>query len=262
MGIGAGERVAIVEPELGAPAHELLRRVAAPDASSCRSTSASSPTRCSYIVEHSGARLLIVDPELEDALTGVECEHQVRHRRRVRRRAATASASSPSRGTPDEDATATINYTSGTTARPKGVQLTHRNLWINATTFGWQMGVNDRDVYLHTLPQFHCNGWGMVYGVTGMGGRHIVLRKVDGPEILRRIEQHGVTLMCGAPAVLAAVLDAAATWDGPDPRARPRAHGRRRRARRPPAPSSASRPSSVGSSCRSTASPRRRRCSR
>ena len=42
------------------------------------------------------------------------------------------------------------------------------------------MGVNDRDVYLHTLPQFHCNGWGMVYAVTGMGGRHIVLRKVDG----------------------------------------------------------------------------------
>ncbi len=52
----------------------------------------------------------------------------------------------------DEDATATINYTSGTTARPKGVQLTHRNIWLNATTFGWHMGVTDRDVYLHTLP--------------------------------------------------------------------------------------------------------------
>jgi acyl-CoA synthetase (AMP-forming)/AMP-acid ligase II len=97
------------------------------------------------------------------------------------------------------------------------VQLTHRNLWINAATFGWHTGVNDRDVYLHTLPQFHCNGWGMVYAVAGMGGRHIVLRKVDGPEILRRIEAHDVTLMCGAPAVLAAVLDAAATWDGPIP---------------------------------------------
>ena len=69
----------------------------------------------------------------------------------------------------DEDATATINYTSGTTARPKGVQLTHRNIWLNATTFGWHMGVTDRDVYLHTLPQFHCNGWGMLYAVTGHG---------------------------------------------------------------------------------------------
>ena len=86
----------------------------------------------------------------------------------------------------DENATATINYTSGTTARPKGVQITHRNIWLNATTFGWHLGVSDRDVYLHTLPQFHCNGWGMLYAVTGMGARHIVLRKVDGAEILRR----------------------------------------------------------------------------
>ena len=117
----------------------------------------------------------------------------------------------------DEDATATINYTSGTTARPKGVQLTHRNIWLNATTFGWHMGVTDRDVYLHTLPQFHCNGWGMLYAVTGMGGQHVILRKVDGAEILRRVERHGVTLMCGAPAVVNMVLDAAADWDGEIP---------------------------------------------
>ena len=130
----------------------------------------------------------------------------------------------------DEDATATINYTSGTTARPKGVQLTHRNIWLNATTFGWHMGVTDRDVYLHTLPQFHCNGWGMLYAVTGMGGQHIVLRKVDGAEILRRAERHGVTLMCGAPAVVNMVLDAASHVGGRDPRPRPGAHRRRRRA--------------------------------
>ena len=73
--------------------------------------------------------------------------------------------------------------------------------------------MTDRDVYLHTLPQFHCNGWGMVYAVTGMGGTHVVLRKVDGAEILRRIERHGVTLLCGAPAVVAAVLDAAPEFD-------------------------------------------------
>ncbi len=125
--------------------------------------------------------------------------------------------SSPRRWEPDEDATASINYTSGTTARPKGVQLTHRNIWINAATFGWQVGVDDRDVYLHTLPQFHCNGWGMPYTVTGMGGRHVIIRKVDGAEILRRVERHGVTLLCGAPAVVAMILDAAASWDGPIP---------------------------------------------
>jgi fatty-acyl-CoA synthase len=118
---------------------------------------------------------------------------------------------------PDEGATATINYTSGTTARPKGVQLTHRNVWLNATVLGLHTGVSDRDVYLHTLPMFHCNGWGMPYVHTALGTKQVVLRQIDGAEILRRIDQHGVTLLCAAPAVINAVLDAATTWDGPIP---------------------------------------------
>src|SRR5438128_121859 len=120
------------------------------------------------------------------------------------------TAAEPAAWEPDEDATASINYTSGTTARPKGVQITHRNAWLNAATFGWHTGVSDRDVYLHTLPMFHCNGWGMPYALTAMGARHVVLRKVDGEDILRRVDAHGVTLLCGAPAVVAAILDAAA----------------------------------------------------
>ena len=160
-----------------------------------------------YIVEHSGADVLIVDPELEESMASVSARHkfvigaesdEILYRHGVE----------PRPWTPDEDATATINYTSGTTARPKGVQLTHRNLWLNAAAFGWHMGVSDRDVYLHTLPQFHANGWGMVFAVTAMGGRHVVLRKVDGAEILRRIDDHGVTLLCGAPAVANMILDA------------------------------------------------------
>jgi fatty-acyl-CoA synthase len=118
---------------------------------------------------------------------------------------------------PDENATATVNYTSGTTARPKGVQLTHRDLWLDATTFGWHAGVSDRDVYLHTLPMFHVNGWGMPFAMAGMGVPQVVLRKVDGREILRRVERHGVTIMCGAPAVANAILEAASQWDGPVP---------------------------------------------
>ena len=170
----------------------------------------------SYIVKHSGARILLIDPELTDAMAPVECEMKW-----VIGAESDATLmdfdTEPRPWEPDENATATINYTSGTTARPKGVQLTHRNLWTNAAIFGWHMGVNDRDVYLHTLPQFHCNGWGMLYAVTGMGGRHIIQRKIDGAEILRRVEREGVTLMCAAPAVLNSVLDAAAEWDGPIP---------------------------------------------
>jgi acyl-CoA synthetase (AMP-forming)/AMP-acid ligase II len=169
-----------------------------------------------YIVEHSGARVLLVDPELDDAMADVKCEQ--RYVIGAESDAALLRyGAEPAPWAGDEDATATINYTSGTTARPKGVQLTHRNIWINAATFGWHIGVSDRDVYLHTLPQFHCNGWGMLYAVTGMGGEHIVLRKVDGAEILRRVERYGVTLLCGAPAVLNMILDAAAEWDGEVP---------------------------------------------
>jgi len=123
--------------------------------------------------------------------------------------AAVATGGTPNKPPIDERDLLTINYTSGTTARPKGVQLTHRNCWLNAAVFGWHTTVTDRDVFLHTLPMFHCNGWGMPYAVTAMGCKQIVLRKVDGEEILRRIESHGVTLLCGAPAVVAAILDAA-----------------------------------------------------
>jgi fatty-acyl-CoA synthase len=164
-----------------------------------------------YIIDHSGASVLLVDPESEDSLRGISAKHKIvlDGVADAELFAAAADGAEPAPWAADEDATASINYTSGTTARPKGVQLTHRNCWLNAAIFGWHTAVTDRDVFMHTLPMFHCNGWGMPYAVTGMGVPQVVVRKIDGEEILSRIEEHGVTLLCGAPAVVAAILTAA-----------------------------------------------------
>ncbi len=169
-----------------------------------------------YIVEHCRADVLLLDPDCDDALGAIPCAHRFVLGPESDD-AMLRFGVEPAPWVPDEDATATINYTSGTTARPKGVEQTHRSLWLNSASFGWLSGVNDRDVYLHTLPMFHCNGWGQPYAHVAVGSKQIVLRKVDGAEILRRIDQHGVTMLCGAPAVAASILDAAATWDGPVP---------------------------------------------
>ncbi len=171
-----------------------------------------------YIVRHSGSRVVYVDPELKDALAGLEAEHVfVIGEDDDLFDGLEDGGAEPQPWEPDENATATINYTSGTTARPKGVQITHRNIWTNAVTFALHAGVTDRDVYLHTLPMFHANGWGMPFAMTGCGVTQVALRKVDGAEILRRVEQYGVTVMCAAPAVVAAVLEAAPDWEGEIP---------------------------------------------
>ncbi len=107
----------------------------------------------------------------------------------------------------EENDVVSINYTSGTTARPKGVMLTHRNCYLNAYSLIAHLRVAHDDVELWTLPMFHCNGWGGVYALTGQGGTHVVLRTVDAAEIFRLIEAERVTFACMAPAVLQRILE-------------------------------------------------------
>src|SRR3954470_1899511 len=211
MGVAPGERVAVVSPNAG----RLLElfyavpssgRILVPINFRLRSE------EVAYIVEHSGASVLLVDATLDDDLGTVTAKHRLLLGAQSDDALLRFDREPQPWAEASEDATATINYTSGTTARPKGVQITHRNIWTNAVTFGWHAGVSDRDVYLHTLPMFHANGWGMLYTAAAAGAPQVVLRKVDGPEILRRVRQHGVTFMCAAPAVVNAVLDAGKEW--------------------------------------------------
>ena len=216
LGIGRGERVAIVSHN-SARLLEAFYGVCSYGRVLVPINFRLSPAEVAYIVEHSGATVLLIDPELEEALAAVTAQHRF-----VLGRASDADLLRPAADPvpweePDEDATATINYTSGTTARPKGVQITHRSIWVNAVTFALHAGVTDRDVYLHTLPMFHANGWGMPFAMTGMGVPQVVIRKIDGADILRRVEKYGVTVMCAAPAVVALILEAAASWEGPVP---------------------------------------------
>ena len=212
LGVGFGERVAIVSQNSARMLVSMFG-VSGYGRTVVPVNFRLGPDEVAYIVEHSGASVVLIDPELDELYADVRAPHrfvlgagsdEVLYR----------FDAEPRPWIGDEDATASINYTSGTTARPKGVQATHRNLWMNAVALGWQTGVSDRDVYLWTVPLFHCNGWGMVFAITGMGGRHVLLRKVDGPEILRRIDHHGVTFLGGAPAVVNTVLEAAGTLGG------------------------------------------------
>jgi acyl-CoA synthetase (AMP-forming)/AMP-acid ligase II len=162
-----------------------------------------------YIVRHSEASLLLVDPELELPLAAVRAPRRLTLGSESDAALLRFGAEPRPWNDVDENATATINYTSGTTARPKGVELTHRSIWLNATVMALHLGVTDRDVYLHSVPMFHVNGWSLPFSLAALGVPQVVLRKVDGPEILRRITRHGVTLLGGAPAVLDIALNAA-----------------------------------------------------
>jgi acyl-CoA synthetase (AMP-forming)/AMP-acid ligase II len=216
LGVEPGERVAVVSPN-AARLLDLFYAVPSSGRILVPINFRLSAAEVGYIVEHSGASVLLVDPEVDGALSGIKAGHRMLLGPQTDTELLRYDVEPRPWREISEDATATINYTSGTTARPKGVQITHRNIWVNAVTFGLHAGVSDWDTYLHTLPMFHANGWGMLYTAAGMGCPQVVLRKVDGGEIIRRVGRHGVTFMCAAPAVVNATLDALGSWEGDVP---------------------------------------------
>ena len=174
-----------------------------------------------YIVEHSGATVLCVHEDYLDAVDSVRdrmpgvrhfvaLEGRQGHRGRWLDYEALISDSPATFTQPviDEGDVLTINYTSGTTARPKGVMITHRNAHLNVvgTLIHLPLGVSDR--YLWTLPMFHANGWTYTWTVTAAGATHVCLRKIDPVRVFELIQAEGVTRLCAAPTVLIGLASA------------------------------------------------------
>jgi fatty-acyl-CoA synthase len=215
-GIGPGDRVAYLLPNLP---EMLVGHFAVP---LCHAVLVAINTRLSgpeieYILNHSGASLLIADtdllPTVAPHLSAVPLLREVITLDEVGRRPEVPTVDYSeflARGSDDplpfrvddENRSISINYTSGTTGRPKGVLYTHRGAYLNALAEIIHSRHHPDSVYLWTLPMFHCNGWCTAWAVTGIGGTHVCLRAVDPTVVWKLIETEEVTHLNAAPTVL------------------------------------------------------------
>jgi fatty-acyl-CoA synthase len=168
-----------------------------------------------YILAHSGARYLLLDTGLEELAAPLDLAGVT-----VIRSADTggpgdpyeellagASPARPASWLEHEEETISINYTSGTTGRPKGVQYTYRGAYLNALGEVIHAGLGTDSVYLWTLPMFHCNGWCFPWAVTAVAARHVTMRAVDPELAWELIDAEGVTHYNGAPTVQLMILN-------------------------------------------------------
>ncbi|WP_207460460.1 acyl-CoA synthetase [Azospirillum sp. SYSU D00513] len=183
------------------------------------------PASVAYILEHAESRVLLLDrgfaevaraalgltgarPRIvwvdDPAAQGSEPLGNLEYEAFL----ATGDADRPFTMPEDEWDSIALNYTSGTTGRPKGVVYHHRGAHLNALGNALTFGVGPRSVYLWTLPMFHCNGWSYPWAVTAVGGTHVCLRQVDPAEIFRLIGEERVTHLCAAPVVLTMLIHA------------------------------------------------------
>ena len=210
-GVGPGHRVAYIAPnthaqlesfyavpQIGAVLVPLNYRLIADD--------------FKYLIAHSGARVVCAHADYLECVDGIRGELPgVAHfvalsgSRDGWLDYETAVASTPpvfNRHAPAERDLLTINYTSGTTSRPKGVMITHRNAWMNSIGMLVHVPMTTADRYLWTLPMFHANGWTYTWTVTAAGACHVCLPKVDPATVFRLAADEAVTMLCAAPTVL------------------------------------------------------------
>jgi fatty-acyl-CoA synthase len=174
-----------------------------------------SSTEIGYILQHSGARYLLADTTLEaqaglaglSGVTVIRCDDAGAPGDPYEDFLAGASPARPPSWLEHEEETISINYTSGTTGRPKGVQYTYRGAYLNALNEVIVAGLATDSAYLWTLPMFHCNGWCFPWAVTAVAARHLTMRAVDPDVIWELIDGEGVTHYNGAPTVHLMVLN-------------------------------------------------------
>jgi fatty-acyl-CoA synthase len=224
-GIGAGDRVAYLLPNVP---EMLVAHFAVPLAGAVlvaiNTRLSTEEVRC--ILDHSGAKLLVVDAALHRTVAPVAAGLKT-----VEEIITVIDPADPGGGVgsgvryddllargrddplpwavEDENAMISINYTSGTTGTPKGVMYSHRGAYLNSFGEVVHSGHSADSVYLWTLPMFHCNGWCTTWAVTAVGGTHVCLRTVRGDVIWNLIRQHRVTHLNGAPTVLTTIMRAA-----------------------------------------------------
>ena len=225
-GVQPGDRVAFLTPNVPAllVAHfAVLRAGAALVAINTRLNAA----EVGYILDHSQARIVFCDPELApqvaEAPGGLAARPQLVNVLDPAAGVTETPLDGPDyesfvAGAPvldiegwapaDENQLTSVNYTSGTTGRPKGVMYTHRGAFLNALGEIVVHRLGRDSTFLWTLPMFHCNGWCFPWAVTGAGGTHVTLRGVDPAEILRKIPAENVTHFNGAPTVLLMLAEA------------------------------------------------------
>jgi fatty-acyl-CoA synthase len=220
-GIEAGDRIAFLCPNTP---EMLMAHFAVPllGAVLVAVNTRLSPEEIRYILDHSGSKILVGDSELvanlESIVGNLETVSEI-----VTIDDAGATVPFETTDWPDflargsdeplpwtvddEERTISINYTSGTTGRPKGVMYTHRGAYLNALGEIIHSKHTPESVYLWTLPMFHCNGWCTTWGVTGIGGTHVCLRAIDPGKIWKLIHSEGVTHLNAAPTVLVGLVN-------------------------------------------------------
>jgi fatty-acyl-CoA synthase len=207
LGVAPGDRVAVLAPNT----HLLLEAtygIPAAGALMVPLNIRMAPAEIAYVLDHAEVGVLLYDAEFEATAREAAAGSTARPRLVSSDEYETLLAAAEPRLVPveDERAPLSINYTSGTTGRPKGVVYHHRGAYLQALAMALHTRLDARSRYLWTLPMFHCHGWSFPWAVTAAGGTHVCLRKVDAAVAWKLIRAHGVTHLCGAPTVLTTLL--------------------------------------------------------